>query len=258
MSLQTETPLVGERVDDGVGWLSLDRPPVNVLNIALLEQLEAALDRLAHRDDLRVLVLRAEGKLFSAGVDVGDHTPARVGTMLPLFDRVCRALADFPVPTLAAVQGHALGGGCELVLCCDLAVAAAGARLGQPEIKLAAIAPVAALRLAQLAGRRVAADLLFGGEPLDAAAAREAGLLNAVVAPEELDGWVARKAAQLAGLSAVALRHTKRALAAGTGDWAAALPALERLYLDELMASADAREGLAAFLDKRAAVWTHR
>jgi enoyl-CoA hydratase/carnithine racemase len=158
-----------------------------------------------------------------------------------------------PSPRSRATPWAGAASSCSAAIC-----RGRGRRATRPaEIKLAAIAPGRAAA-GPARGRRVAADLLFGGEPLDAAAAREAGLLNAVVAPDELDGWVARKAAQLAGLSAVALRHTKRALAAGTGDWAAALPALERLYLDELMASADAREGLAAFLDKRAAVWTHR
>ena len=132
---------------DGLGRLTLKRPPLNIINIAMLQEICAALEAAAKDETLRALVVRAEGKMFSAGVDVADHTPDKVGEMIPLFDRVCAALAAFPLPTIAVVHGHALGGGCELALCCDLIIAAEGANFGQPEIKLATIAPVAALRL---------------------------------------------------------------------------------------------------------------
>ena len=132
---------------DGVGRLTLKRPPLNILNIAMLRELGEVLDAATHEESMRALVLRAEGKLFSAGVDVADHTADKVGEMIPLVDRVCAALADFPAPTLAAVHGHALGGGCEVALRCDLIVAAEGANFGQPEIKLATVAPIASLRL---------------------------------------------------------------------------------------------------------------
>jgi cyclohexa-1,5-dienecarbonyl-CoA hydratase len=215
------------------------------------------LGTLAQDEGVRVLVLRAGGKAFCAGVDVADHTADKVGEMIPLFDRVCCALADFPVPVLAVLHGHALGGGCELVLCSDLAVAVPGAKIGQPEIQLAAVAPIAALRLPRLAGLRAAADLLLGGEPISAETALRLGLLTAVVPAEELEAWVERKVARLAGMSRVALVMTERVLAL-SGEWSAALPAIERLYLSELMASADAQEGLEAFLEKRAPAWKHR
>ena len=137
---------------NGASFLTLKRAPLNVLDIATLTQFESALTELSQDESIRVLVIKAEGKMFSAGVDVADHTPDKVGDMIPLFDRVCRALANFPAPTIAVVHGHALGGGCELVLCCDLAVMTGNAKIGQPEIQLAAIAPIAALRLPQLVG----------------------------------------------------------------------------------------------------------
>jgi cyclohexa-1,5-dienecarbonyl-CoA hydratase len=249
---------VKTRIEEGVAWLTLDRPPVNVLNIPMLEQMETALAALAADEQVRVLVLEANGKLFSAGVDVADHTAERVGLMIPLFDRVCVALASFPVPAIAAVHGHALGGGCEVVLCCDLAVMAAEAKLGQPEIQLAAIAPIAALRLPQLAGYRTAADMLFTGAALTAAEALRLGLVNAAVEREQVANWAQEKAACLASMSRAALVLAKRALHAGYGDWSRALPDLERLYLEELMATADAQEGLAAFLEKRRPSWQHR
>ncbi len=251
-------PFVLIDIQDGVATMTLNRPPVNVIHIPMLAQMAAALAELAADTAVRALILRAEGKMFSAGVDVADHTPDKVGEMIPLFDQVCTALADFPAPTIAAVQGHALGGGCELVICCDLAVLAERAKIGQPEIQLAAIAPIAALRLPTLVGYRAAADLMFSGRNLTAVEALNVGLINAVVPADEVADWAQMKAAALAGLSRAAMIMCKRALGRGYGRWANALPEMERMYLDELMATADAEEGLAAFMEKRRPVWKHR
>ncbi len=246
-------------VENGVARLTLSRPPVNVLHMPMLRELEDELARLAADPGVRVLLLAAAGKLFSAGVDVADHTADKVGEMIPLFNRVCRALAAFPTPTIAAVHGHALGGGCELVICCDLAVIAEEARIGQPEIQLAMLAPIAILRLPRLVGYRAASEMLFSGRPLNAGEALAAGLVNAVVPAAEVAQWAERQAGLLAGYSRAALRLLKEALlTAGGGDWDTGLPALERLYLDELMHTADAEEGIAAFMEKRPAVWKHR
>jgi cyclohexa-1,5-dienecarbonyl-CoA hydratase len=238
--------------------LTLSRAPLNVLDIAALSQLESTLMDLSRDENIRVLILRAEGKMFSAGVDVADHTPDKVGEMIPLFDRACRLLANFSCPTLAVVHGHALGGGCELVLCCDLAVMAEGAKIGQPEIQLAAFAPIAAMRLPLMVGYRNAADMLLTGRTLTADEALKMGLVNAVVPADGLEQWIEEKVAQLSKLSRVALTVTKRALQSGFGAWDAPASELERLYLDDLIKTEDAQEGLAAFMEKRAAVWKHK
>jgi cyclohexa-1,5-dienecarbonyl-CoA hydratase len=243
---------------NGASALTLRRPPLNVLDITALSQLESALTELSRDESVRVLILRAAGKMFSAGVDVADHTPDKVGEMIPLFDRACRLLANFPRPTLAVVHGHALGGGCELVLCCDLAVMAETAKIGQPEIQLAAFAPIAAMRLPLMVGYRAAADMLLTGRTLTADEALKMGLVNAVVSADGLEQWVQEKVSQLSKLSRVALTMTKRALQSGFGVWDSSASELERLYLDELMKTEDAHEGLAAFMEKRAAVWTHK
>jgi cyclohexa-1,5-dienecarbonyl-CoA hydratase len=244
-------------INDGIARLTLVRPPVNVVNIPMLRQLAGALAELADNGDVRVLLLQARGKLFSAGVDVADHTADKVGEMIPLFNRVCRDLAAFPLPTIAAVQGHALGGGCELVICCDLAVMAETAKIGQPEIQLAALAPIAILRLPQLVGYRATADILFSGRSLNATEAVATGLVNAAVAAGEVESWAVNKATSLAGLSRAALSLLKQALVTGCGDWSEKLPAIERLYLEELMNTADAQEGITAFMEKRPPVWQH-
>lgn len=245
-------------VDEGIARLTLDRPPVNVLHIPMLQQLKNVLDELAQNTAVRVLILRAEGKMFSAGVDVADHTADKVNAMIPLFNQVCRSLIEFPVPTLAAVHGHALGGGCELVLCCDLAVIVEGKKIGQPEIQLAVFAPVAALRLPYLIGYRAAADLLYTGRNLTADEALRLGLVNDVVAPDQLTARVEEKAAYLANLSRAALVLNKRALHMGFKGWSDSLPDMEQLYLHDLMATDDASEGVDAFIEKRAPVWSHQ
>jgi cyclohexa-1,5-dienecarbonyl-CoA hydratase len=243
---------IASQTNGGVARLTLKRAPLNIINIAMLNELSSALNRLSLDESVRVLVLRAEGKMFSAGVDVADHTADKVGEMIPLFDRVCAALTDFPAPTLAVAHGHALGGGCELALCCDLIIAAEGANFGQPEIKLATIAPIAAMRLPGLIGYRRAAELLFTGETIGAAEAAKMGLINRAVPIEQLEQTIDQLIGKLINLSGPALRLCKRALRIGNAA------EMEKLYLDELMSTEDAREGLAAFMEKRAPVWKQR
>jgi len=243
--------------ENGVGRLTLNRPPLNILSIAMLREVLSILAQAATEQSLKVLVLGAVGKVFSAGVDVADHTAEKVGEMIPLFDQTCVALAEFPAPTLAAVQGSALGGGFELVSCCDLVVASDLVRFGQPEIKLGVIPPVAALRLRRQIGGRRAAELLMLGTTLEATAAFEMGLINRLVPANQFEATVEAVVKDLAALSAAALRACKRAIRLGMDEWIG-LKAVERLYLDELMATQDAQEGLAAFLEKRPPVWIDR
>jgi len=251
------THFVDYQIEDGLATITLSRPPLNVLHIPMLQALEAALIELAADHSVRVLMLTADGKMFSAGVDIADHTPEKVGDMIPLFDRVCVQLAQFPVPTIAVVQGHALGGGCELVLCCDLAVLAEDAKIGQPEIQLAAFAPIAALRLRQLVGYRAAAEIMFTGENLSAQVALAMGLVNAVVSADEVAAWAQEKADKITRLSRAAQILNKQALRLGFDPWEKQLPSIEETYLTELMHTADALEGLAAFQEKRTPQWKH-
>jgi len=255
---QNQASFMSSDLQDGLATLTIDHPPVNIIHIPALKQLEDILTQLSEDENVCVLILQAKGKMFSAGADVADHTAERVGEMIPLFDRVCQALADFPVPTIAAVQGHALGGGCELVLCCDMAVMAESAKIGQPEIQLAAIAPIAALRLPYLIGYRAAADMLFTGRNLTAQEALEQGLVNAIVPLDQVSAWAQEKASQIAGLSRAAMVLLKQALLQGYGDWAKSTPEMERLYLEDLMNTADAHEGLNAFMEKRRPEWKHK
>lgn len=261
------------QIEDGVARLTLNRPPLNILHIAMMEEINSALAALTPSPPNslspglerrsgggeglrpRLLVIAAQGRAFSAGVDVADHTADRVEAMMRSFDRIFRQLHALNIPTIAAVQGPALGGGCELALACDLIVASEAASFAQPEIRLGVIAPYACIRLPQLIGPKRAAELLLTGETLSAAEAAQRGLVNRVVPAAEFPAAVEQLIGQLAGLSGAALALCKRAMGFASQPFAQALAAVERLYLEDLMATADAHEGLAAFLEKRKPVW---
>ncbi len=241
---------------DGVARVTLNRPPLNIVDIPLMLELQAALDEIRAEVTTKVVVLAARGKYFSAGVDVKDHTPDRVEAMLHEFHAVIRRLWSLEQPTVAAVQGSALGGGCELALACDFIIASADARFGQPEIRIGAFPPIAALLLARLVPRKKAFELTLTGDPIDAATAERWGLVNVVARAEEFDAAVETFVARLTQSSGAVLRLAKRAVRAPlAGEDEAALREIERLYLDELMQTEDAREGIAAFLEKRLPQW---
>jgi cyclohexa-1,5-dienecarbonyl-CoA hydratase len=245
-------------VKGGVGWITLDRPPLNILNIAMMRELGAAVERLAARCDL--LVFQGAGpKGFSAGADVGDHSPERVGEMLEAFHAVFRRLWTADCVTIASVHGWCLGGGCELASFCDFVVAAESAVFGQPEIKLGAVPPVAMILLPRLVGPRAAWDMILTGRNVPAGEAEKLGLVTRLVADEAHEESVLALIGELEKLSPAVLRMTRRQLWARSGlDFERELGEAERFYLDRLMRSSDAAEGIRAFLEKRAPAWTGR
>jgi len=239
-----------------IGRLVLDRPPVNVLDLAAMEALQSALAEAAGDAGLKVLAVSGAGRAFSAGVDVADHTADRVGRMLALFHGAVRQLMALEVPVVALVHGAALGGGCELALACDLVLARDDLKLGQPEIQLAVFPPVAAALLPQLIGRQRALDLILTGRTIGAAEALRMGLVSRVFTAAEFDAGTDAALAELASRSGPALRLAKRAVLEGMDlPFGPALQRAEDLYLNELMRLADVHEGLAAFMEKRAPVW---
>ena len=243
-------------IAEGVAVITLDRPPLNVLTVAMIRELDGALDVIASAQRLKAVVLRAEGKAFCAGVDVADHTPERVDAMIRGFGRIFVRLRSLPVPTIAVVQGVALGGGAELALGCDFVLAAASARFGQPEIKLGVFPPIAAALLPRLIGYQQAARLILTGEVIPADEAFRLGLVTQVAPDGELAAVLDHLLGQLRGLSAAALRLAKRALLTGAELSATdALESIENLYLADLMATADASEGITSFIEKRQPVW---
>lgn len=247
-------------VDGRRATLTLAKPPLNILDLDLLAELETRLGELAALPDLQLLVVRGDGgKAFSAGVSIQDHTPDKIDRMLLGFHGALERLRAVDAFTVAAVDGHCLGGGLELACCCDLVVASERSRFGQPEIQLGCFPPVAAAILPRRIGAGATLELLLSGRTVDAAEALALRLVDRVVPAGEVAGEIERIAEWLLAKSAVATRLTKRAVRAGLDrPFGAALKEAERLYLRELAASEDMVEGIAAFLAKRPPEWRHR
>ena len=250
---------VTRTTDDGVARLHLSWPPLNILTRAALSELRAALAALAADRTLRALVLTAEGRHFSAGADVQEHLPPAHEALIPEFLETVAAIREFPVPVIAAVRGRCLGGGFEVVQAADLVVAGEGASFGQPEIVLGVLAPAACVLLPGIAGPQGAAEIVYGGDPVPAPEALRLGIVRRVVPDAEVEDAALALAQRIARHSAAALRLAKRALrGAPEAPLGAALEQVSALYRDELMATADAVEGLRAFVAKRDPVWSHR
>lgn len=247
-----------EGADAPVARLVLAHPPLNILTIAMLEEMADAIDSLSGRGDLRALVIAAEGKAFSAGVDVEDHVDEKVRPMIAAFHGVFRRLADFEPVLVAAVHGPALGGGCELAAFCDLVLAAEPATFGQPEIRLGVFPPVSAAAFPYFVNGKKTLEIMLTGEIFPAREAERIGLVNRVLPAEGFTEAVESFVEGLAQKSAVALRLAKKAYYAGVDvRFDRALERAERIYLDELMTSHDANEGIAAFREKRRPEWRH-
>jgi cyclohexa-1,5-dienecarbonyl-CoA hydratase len=246
-------------VDGSVARVTLTRPPLNILTLPAIEQLEAALEEIGRRADVNVLLLAAEGRAFCAGVAVEDHLGDRARPMLSAFHGVFRTLYALECATVAAVQGPALGGGAELAAFCDLVIASERATFGQPEIKVGVFPPIAALHYPARIGLARTLQLLLSGETLTAHAAERIGLVDRVVPAPDLEPAVSAAVAAFADKSAAILRLTKQAVRrAYGGRFDRALSELEELYLRRLMQTEDAEEGLRAFIEKRPPLWKHR
>lgn len=249
---------IGLEIKERVAWLTLRRPPLNWMHIEMMEEINHALEGL--KGDLpNLLVIQAEGKAFSVGVEVADHMGDKADRMIQVFHGIFRRMDEIGVPTLAVVGGAALGGGCELATYCDMVIASEKARFGQPEIQVGVFPPIAALAFPRMIGRKKTMELVLSGEPIGAREAQEIGLVNKVVPPESLQQEVEAFVARFAKLSGVVLRLARRAVVQGWDTMVeAGLRRIEQIYMDELMRTEDAQEGLQAFLEKREPVWKGR
>jgi cyclohexa-1,5-dienecarbonyl-CoA hydratase len=245
-------------IRDGLALVTLDHPPLNVLNIAMMAEFNALFEALLANENLAVIAIGAKGKAFSAGVDVADHTVDRVDEMIRVFHGMFRKLASTDAVTVALVQGAALGGGCELACFCDVVLASDRAKFGQPEVQVGVFPPVAACTFPPRIGLGKAVELVTTGATVDAKEARAIGLVNQVYPAAEFDKRVEEYLAALGRLSRPVVRLAKRAtMLADRERIMAHLDGAEKLYLDELMKLSDAHEGIAAFAEKRAPVWKH-
>lgn len=238
----------------------LFHPKGNIVTIETIHALRSGLETLPENPHLKLVTIEGEGDDFSFGASISEHTAEEIGRALPAMRGLVDDLLSVPAPTAAVVRGRCLGGGFELALACDLIFASDDAVFGLPEIDLGVFPPIAAALLPLRAGAARASRAMLTGEARPAAEWHRTGLVE-LVAPgaqldRDVDAWFAR---HLAPKSAAALRHA--AIAARTllvAQARAALPELERLYLDELMRTHDAVEGVDAFLHKRPPIWKNR
>ncbi|HKV13216.1 MAG TPA: enoyl-CoA hydratase/isomerase family protein [Thermoanaerobaculia bacterium] len=251
-------PTVQVLRDGRAATVTLNRPPLNILDIPTIARLGEAVSELAADPDLQVVFLRGAGdRAFSAGVSVQDHAADKVGPMLESLHGTIRRLRALDAVTVAAVHGHCLGGGMELALSCDLVIATEDARFGQPEIDLGCYPPVAAALYPSLLGASRTLDLVLTGRILTCEEAERMGIVTRRV--DDLDRGIARFAQEIGGKSAAVTRLAKKAVRAGRDRaFADALAETERVYAEELCRTEDMEEGVAAFLEKRQPVWKHR
>jgi cyclohexa-1,5-dienecarbonyl-CoA hydratase len=257
MSPQTATRArIALELAPPVARVRLDNPPLNVIDIPMMEDLSQALTDIDVRTDISVVIFSGSQHAFSAGVDVAAHTPDKVEGMLVKFHNVIRALVSSKKVTVAAVHGHCLGGGAELAMVCDLVYTSELATWGFPEIRLGCYPPVAASALAALVGQKQAADLILTGRSITGKEAAAIGLANAVVPEVDLERTVQETVQHLAALSPAALAITKKAIYAWDSiHFDKGLARAEKIYLEELMKTEDAQEGIKAFMERRQPKW---
>ena len=252
-------PLRTEK-ESRVVFITMDRPPLNVLDVGLLRDLDRELSACAGDTAADILVLRGAGtRAFSAGVDIRDHTKERVPEMLDIVHKVIRKLLALPQVTIAAVRGVCLGGGCELAACCDFIIASAESSFATPEIHVGCYPPVAVARFSSLIGYHRAAEMILTGCRYTAEEARGLGLISRVVAQDQFDNGVASLLEELLSKSGAVLRLALKGLRElSTRDFSAALSRSEEIYCRELLNCEDVDEGVRAFLEKRQPIWKHR
>ena len=248
------------RIDDRVARITFARPPLNVFNIEMMREISKALVECNQREIVAIVFdADKDCRAFSAGVAVEDHVQETIFQMLDAFHSIFRLVEQLAKPTIALIDGAALGGGCELVAACDIVIASDRSRFGQPEIKLGVFPPVAAVLLPLVIGEKRARELILTGEIIDAVEAGRLGLCNHVVPGAHLEPKLLEVLAKLRELSGTSLSYARQSLDLGRGrSIDDALSEQENIYLHELMKTQDANEGVKAFMEKRKAIWRHR
>jgi cyclohexa-1,5-dienecarbonyl-CoA hydratase len=242
-----------------VARITLNHPPLNVFDLATAKELSGSLTALEERKDVSTIVFEGSSRAFSAGVDIKAHLPEAIVEMLTSFNAVIRAIVASRKITIAMVSGTCLGGGAELASVCDIVYTARDATWGFPEITLGCYPPVAAVALSALVGQKRASELIFTGRKISGEEAAAIGLASRAARAEELENVLQSTLGELERMSPVALAHVKKAVY----TWDAlhfdkGLARAEKIYLEEVISTSDAREGIIAFLEKRAPKWTNQ
>jgi len=235
--------------------ITLNHPPLNVMDMEMMGELVAALEQVEAIAEISTVVFAGSERAFSAGVDIAAHAPDALRNMLTAFHSVIRAVASTKKLTIASVRRHCLGGGAELALMCDVVFATPDAVFGFPEIKLACFPPVASVALASVVGQKLAAEMVLTGRTLNGQEAVAAGLVNGLA--DDPETLVQECLARVSQLSPAALAIAKKAFYAWDSiHFDKGLARAEQIYFDDLMKTADAREGIQAHIERRRPVWT--
>jgi cyclohexa-1,5-dienecarbonyl-CoA hydratase len=257
MTSETAVQRISIDIAAPIARITLTNPRLNVIDISMMEELGRGLADVESQSEISAILITGEGKAFSAGVDVAAHTPDKIEEMLQKFHGVIRALVASKKVTVAAIRGHCLGGGAELAMVCDMVYTTESAHWGFPEIKLGCYPPVACTALAALVGQKRAAELILTGRTISGMEAAEIGLATRAVAEDQLENVVAECIQHLSELSPTALGITKKASYAWDSmHFDKGLARAEKIYLEDLMKTADAHEGIRAFVEKRQAQWS--
>ncbi|UCB44078.1 MAG: enoyl-CoA hydratase/isomerase family protein [Dehalococcoidales bacterium] len=246
--------------EGGITRLTINRPPVNVINYETLTEINTALEKLREDEEIKVVLIRGSGnRAFCAGVEVKDHLGEMMPKMMAEFEKMFRLLRNLGKPSIAVVNGAALGGGCELVAGCDMAIASEKAEFGQPEIRLGGLAPAAAGLFSRLMGEKRAFELILVGENISAIEAERIGLVNKVVPEEELKSAADKLASKFLEKSGLSIKLVRDAFyqCSDATDFDKAIQKGTELGI-KTWETEDGQEGLKSFLEKRPPVWKNR
>jgi cyclohexa-1,5-dienecarbonyl-CoA hydratase len=240
-----------------VARITLNVPPSNWLTISMMKEINQVLAEVKKDPSVQLLIFDHAGeKAFCDGVDVADHTPDKVVEMIEVFHRMFRLMSEMDVTSVAVVNGRSLGGGCELMAFCDIVIASEKSKIGQPEIAVGVFPPVAAAWFPKIIGLKKTYELLLTGKVISAREAEAIGLVNTVLPVENFKEGVDKFLGDFLNKSRPVAMWTRRAIKAGLNvDFLEALKMSEMIYMDGCMVTEDAKEGIAAFMEKRKAVW---
>jgi cyclohexa-1,5-dienecarbonyl-CoA hydratase len=254
-----EFQFIKQRVEDGVARMTLSRPEHNLLNESMLRELADGIAGVAYHDEVKLIVLDSECKVFCGGIDVGEYTSERVFQMIDAFHSVFTGMMEISKPVLCVVNGPAIGGGAELAAFGDLVIATPRARFAQPEITIGVFPPLASTILPFLVGPKVALELVLLGEPVTAERALELGLVNRLVPEAQLETTVNDLIARVTSHSGPVLTMAKIAILGGMGlSLRDGLKNSMNIFLNELYRLEDSQEGLRALVEKRKPNWKNR
>ncbi len=258
MSEVTNAPVTFQ-VREDVAYITLDRPPLNILTAEMMDALAAAVDRAGADPTVKAVALKANGKVFSAGADVEAHRPGKAEAMMDSFGRLFRALDALEVPAVMAVAGAALGAGFELAMMADVLLATEEATFGQPEIRLGFFAPVGVAWLPARVGPARAMEITCSGRIYSAAEMQAMGLVTKIMPVSGLEEALESALKDFRRVSPRVMRLNVRTLKRSRGiPFSEALPAAEKVFLEELLPLEDVLEGIASFNEKRKPAWKNR